>query len=67
MPCQNSEIISKERATTHTLLISGIFSGGIPVLSRCRMAFAASSGVTMEVTVRSSDANVSYKLANSVH
>lgn len=67
MPCENSEKVSKERATTHTLLISGIFSGGIPVLSRCRMAFAASSGVTLEVRVRSSDGSVSYKLANSVH
>jgi coatomer protein complex subunit gamma len=67
MPCEDSEKVQKERATTHTLLISGIFSGGIPVLSRCRMAFSSSSGVTLEVTVRSSDANVGYKLANSVH
>ena len=66
MPCENSDK-AKERATTHTLLISGIFSGGIPVLSKCRMAFAPSSGVTLEVKVRSSDGNISYKLANSVH
>lgn len=37
----------------HTLNLSGIVSGGGgKVLARCRMTFAAGSGVTLELAVR---------------
>ncbi|KAJ3045274.1 Coatomer subunit gamma-2 [Rhizophlyctis rosea] len=55
-----------DRATTHTLLLAGIFIGGVPVVARCRMAFEPSSGVTMELAVRSSDALVGQKIANAI-
>ncbi|KAJ3055120.1 Coatomer subunit gamma-2 [Rhizophlyctis rosea] len=55
-----------DRATTHTLLLAGIFIGGVPVVARCRMAFEPSSGVTMELSVRSPDALVGQKMANAI-
>lgn len=62
--CEDSASV-KERATTHTLMLAGIFVGGIPVLVRCRMA-ADASGVTLEVAVRSKNMAVSEMIANSV-
>jgi coatomer protein complex subunit gamma len=67
LACENTGTITKDRATTHTLLLSGIFSGGIPVLARCRMAFAPSTGVTMELAVRSKSSEISLKIANAIH
>ena len=55
-----------DRATTHTLLLAGIFIGGVPIVARCRMAFEPSSGVTMELAVRSPDAVVGQKIANAI-
>ncbi|CAG8566045.1 9819_t:CDS:10 [Ambispora gerdemannii] len=43
----------------HTLLLSGTFLGGIKVLAKSRMTYAPSSGVTMELKVRSQDIEIS--------
>ncbi|KAJ3087541.1 Coatomer subunit gamma-2, partial [Quaeritorhiza haematococci] len=49
-PCESTDVKVQDKATTHTLLLSGTFTGGIPVFARCRMAFDPSSGVTMELS-----------------
>ena len=66
LPLENTGVLTKDRPTTHILYLSGIHVGGIPVLVRCRMAYASGSGVTMEVAVRSKDAAVSERVANAV-
>ncbi|KAJ3298811.1 Coatomer subunit gamma-2 [Borealophlyctis nickersoniae] len=55
-----------DRATTHALLLAGTFAGGVPCLARCRMAYEQSSGVTLELAVRSGSEVVSQKVANAI-
>ncbi|KAJ3340229.1 Coatomer subunit gamma-2 [Entophlyctis luteolus] len=65
-PADNTAAV-KDKATTHTLLLSGVFVGGAAVLARCRMAFdAASSGVTLEIAVRCADPAVCERIVNCV-
>ncbi|KAG2181582.1 hypothetical protein INT44_008397, partial [Umbelopsis vinacea] len=45
--------------TVHTLILSGMFIGGIKVLARSRMTFSPATGVAFELAVRSEDENVS--------
>ena len=66
LACDGTGSNIKDRATTHTLVMSGIYSGGVPVLARCRMAYAPSSGVTMELSARSKVAAVSDRIANAI-
>ena len=56
----------KDKASTHTLLLSGIFVGGIPTLVRARMAYDPSSGVTLELGVRSMSEGVSRIVADAI-
>lgn len=44
--------------STHTLHLAGVFRGGHDVLARCRLA-ASGQGVTMNMTVRASDPELS--------
>lgn len=60
-PCEGSDQLPADRVntiTSHILLLSGIFVGGVRCLVRVRMA-CVSSGVTMEMTVRSDRADIS--------
>ncbi|GAB5592979.1 coatomer subunit gamma [Umbelopsis nana] len=45
--------------TVHTLILSGMFIGGVKVLARSRMTFSPATGVAFELAVRSEDENVS--------
>ncbi|KAJ3093493.1 hypothetical protein HK100_006581 [Physocladia obscura] len=63
--CDNTATV-KDKATTHTLLLAGIFVGGASVLVRCRMAYDAGSGVTLEIAARSLDAEVCERIVNSI-
>ncbi|ORY44762.1 Coatomer, gamma subunit [Rhizoclosmatium globosum] len=56
----------KDKATTHTLLLAGMFVGGIGALVRCRMAYDASSGVTLEIACRCEDPEVCERIVNSI-
>ncbi|KAJ3266575.1 coatomer subunit gamma [Chytriomyces hyalinus] len=56
----------QEKAATHQLLLSGMFVGGVNVLVRCRMAFDASSGVTLEIAARCTDAELCERIVNSI-
>ncbi|CAG9759764.1 unnamed protein product [Ceutorhynchus assimilis] len=55
-PAERSDKVPKDK-TTHTLLLAGIFRGGIDILVRAKLALA--DGVTMQLTVRSQDEGVS--------
>ncbi|XP_061510592.1 coatomer subunit gamma isoform X1 [Anopheles gambiae] len=51
-------------AHTHTLLCSGTFRGGVEVLVRSKLAVA--DGVTMQLTVRSTDMDVAELITSAV-
>jgi coatomer subunit gamma len=46
--------------------LSGIFVGGVGVLAKCRMVHELSSGVTLEICVRSGNAAVSQKVVDGI-
>nr|CAG8433760.1 2074_t:CDS:10 [Entrophospora candida] len=50
----------------HTLLLSGVFLGGSKVLAKCIMTFAQSTGVTMELSIRSENENISRYVIGAV-
>jgi len=57
--CERSDKVP-EGKSAHTLYLAGVYRGGHDVLVRCKLAATtADSGVTMQMTVRSSDASVS--------
>lgn len=55
-----------EGKSSHTLLLSGLFRGGVEVLVRTKLALAAEGGVAMQLTVRSQDATVSELMTTAV-
>ncbi|XP_026474774.1 coatomer subunit gamma isoform X1 [Ctenocephalides felis] len=62
-PSEGSERVP-EGKTTHTLLCSGMFRGGIDVLVRAKLAL--SDGVTMQLTVRSTHPDVADLITSAV-
>jgi len=53
-----------EGKSSHTLLLSGLFRGGVEVLVRAKLAL--SDGVAMQLTVRSQDPQVSELMTTAV-
>jgi len=64
-PLEASEKVPAKR-TKHILYLAGTFLGGIPVLSRVRMKFEEGQGVQMELTVRSTNDDVSTAIASAI-
>ena len=62
-PCERSDKVP-EGKSHHTLYLAGVFRGGHDVLVRAKLAM--SEGVTMQISVRSTDPVVSEILANAV-
>jgi len=62
-PCERSDRVV-EGKSSHTLYLAGVFRGGHDVLVRAKLAM--SDGVTMQITVRSTDPVVSEILAAAV-
>jgi len=62
-PCERSDKVAEGRSS-HTLLLSGLYRGGIEVLVRAKLAL--SDGVAMQLTVRSQDQAVSEIMATAV-
>ena len=56
----------KDGATAHQLAMVGTFVGGVPCLARSRMVYDPSSGVTLELVVRTGHPYVSQKLSNGI-
>jgi coatomer protein complex subunit gamma len=61
--CERSDKVP-EGKNAHTLYLAGVFRGGHDVLVRAKLA--AAEGVTMQMTVRSTDANVSQVIASAI-
>ncbi|KAF2898387.1 hypothetical protein ILUMI_07790 [Ignelater luminosus] len=53
-----------EGKTTHTLLLAGLFRGGFEILVRSKLALA--DGITMQLTVRSTDTDVAELITSAV-
>lgn len=63
-PCERSDKVP-EGKSSHTLYLAGVFRGGHDALVRAKLAMA-DSGVTMQLTVRSTDPNVSEILVSAI-
>lgn len=63
-PCERSDKVLPNK-NSHTLFLAGVFRGGHDALVRAKLALA-DSGVTMQLTVRSSDPIVSEILVSAV-
>lgn len=63
--CERSDKVPQGKSS-HTLLLSGMYRGGHDSLVRAKLAFSDSNGVTMNLTVRSTDANASEVIALAV-
>ena len=63
-PCERSDKIP-EGKSSHTLFLAGVYRGGHDALVRAKMAMTE-GGVTMQLTVRSTDPNVSEVLATAI-
>lgn len=65
--CERSDQVA-EGKSTHTLFLSGVFRGGAKILVRARLALGLGGepGVTMSMTVRSSDSTVPELILTSV-
>ena len=64
-PCERSDKVEGDK-TSHTLLLAGVFRGGHDVLVRARLAKSQGPGVTMRITVRSTNLNACEVIAASV-
>jgi coatomer subunit gamma len=62
-PCEKSNRIKPEKST-HTLYLSGVYSGGHPVLAVAKLA--QDEGVTLQLTVRSSDESTCALVSSAV-
>ena len=62
-PCERSDKV-EEGGTSHTLLLAGVFRGGVDVLVKARLARA--QGVTMKMAVRSTDMHACEVIASAV-
>ena len=61
--CERSDKVPDGKSA-HTLYLAGVFRGGHDVLVRAKLALG--DGVTMQITVRSTDAHASEVLASAV-
>merc|ERR1712110_889267 len=61
--CERSDKVA-EGKSAHTLFLAGVFRGGHEVLVRAKLAL--SEGVTMQLTVRSEDADVAELITSTI-
>ena len=64
-PCDNSASVA-EGARTHTVLLSGVFLGGVQVFAIVNLRVDSPKAVGMRLTVRSTDMSISQFVASSV-
>lgn len=62
-PCERSDRVPADK-NAHTLLLAGIYRGGLDVLVRSKLALK--DGVTMHLTVRSADPTVSEVVMSAI-
>ena len=63
-PCERSDKVPDGKSS-HTLYLAGVYRGGHDALVRAKLALT-DSGVTMQMTVRSTDPSVSEVLVSAV-
>ena len=63
--CDSSDKVPAKKSK-HILFLSGTYIGGIPVLAEARMRFAEGQGVQMQLTIRSTNDDVSTAIASSI-
>ncbi|KAL3853564.1 hypothetical protein ACJMK2_017098 [Sinanodonta woodiana] len=63
-PCERSDKVP-EGKNAHTLYLAGVYRGGHDALVRSKLAMTE-SGVTMQLTIRSTDQSVSEVLASAI-
>lgn len=63
-PCERSDKVP-EGKSSHTLFLSGVYRGGHDALVRAKLAMS-DSGVTMQLTIRSTDPYVSEVLVTAI-
>ena len=63
-PCERSDKVP-EGKSSHSLYLAGVYRGGHDALVRAKLALT-DSGVTMQLTVRSTDPSVSEVLVSAV-
>lgn len=63
-PCERSDKVP-EGKSSHTLYLAGVYRGGHDALVRAKLV-VTDSGVNMQLTVRSTDPNVSEVLATAI-
>ncbi|UYV63358.1 COPG1 [Cordylochernes scorpioides] len=64
-PCERSDKVGEGRSS-HTLLLAGLFRGGVEVLVRVKLAATADNSVTMNMAVRAASPAVSELLVSSI-
>jgi len=64
-PCERTDKVQSKK-TKHILYLSGNFIGNVEVLARARMMFTEGQGVQMELTVRSTNDDVSTAVAAAI-
>jgi len=63
-PCERSDKVP-EGKSSHTLYLGGVYRGGHDVLVRSKLALTE-NGVTMQITVRSTDSSAAEVIARAV-
>ena len=62
-PCERSDKVP-EGKSSHTLLLSGVFRGGVEVLVKAKLAL--SDGVAMQLMVRSEDPEIAELMTTAI-
>lgn len=62
-PCERSDKVP-EGKSSHSLYLAGVFRGGVDVLVKSRLALQDT--VTMQITVRSTDPEISELITSAV-
>lgn len=69
-PCERSDVVSKG-ASSHIMLLSGVFIGGIKVLVKSKLSFQATTNTTspqmlLQMAVRSEDPDISQLVSDCI-
>ncbi|OON18421.1 coatomer gamma subunit appendage domain protein [Opisthorchis viverrini] len=74
-PCDRTDQMTQEQKSSHQLLLSGVFRGGIEVLAICKFARVvpdagthpiSGQGISLLITVRSSNQEISQVIADCI-
>ncbi|KAL5108947.1 Coatomer subunit gamma-2 [Taenia crassiceps] len=70
--CERTDQVGSSEKAAHTLLLAGVFRGGVSVLARCKLAKSQPSagqpaaGINLQITVRSAAPEINQAIADSL-